>query len=316
MKPSGEVNNGIDGWRLDVASCIKHPFWKKFRKFVKEINSESIIIGEIFGDIDFLKPYLEGDEFDSVMNYNFTFICVEFFIEKNITSDEFHKKLINLMNNFKKESVYSMQNLLCSHDTNRISTHILNRGKFSYKNWGEYGNFSKGTNKKFNTNSIDELSFKIQKLLILFQMTSVGAPMIYYGDEVGMQGANDPCSRKPMIWEDIKYDDEKINGFGKKYDNPIKIEVNNELFSYYKLLIDIRNKHESLRLGDYDSFIIKENLYGFKREYNGEIIYIVINNSEMEKEIKSPNKNLINLLNNEEIGNSIKISPISGMILR
>ena len=76
----GNTQNGIDGWRLDVAFMVKHKFWKDWRKHVKSINPEAYIVAEIVDSIEVNKPYLLGDEFDAVMNYNFTFACAEYFI--------------------------------------------------------------------------------------------------------------------------------------------------------------------------------------------------------------------------------------------
>ncbi len=91
MMPNGDQNKGIDGWRLDVAFCIDHDFWKQWRILVKSINPNAYLTAEVIDKIDTIKPYLQGDEFDAVMNYGFAVICSEFFInQKNkITVTQF-----------------------------------------------------------------------------------------------------------------------------------------------------------------------------------------------------------------------------------
>ncbi len=98
----GNPSDGIDGWRLDVAYCIKHAFWKDWRKHVKSINPEAYLTAEVIDTPENLKPYLQGDEFDAVMNYNFAFACVEFFISRKnkITVSEFDRKFRKLKNSF------------------------------------------------------------------------------------------------------------------------------------------------------------------------------------------------------------------------
>ena len=119
-------------------------------------------------------------------------------------------------------------------------------------------------------------------------MTYLGAPMVYYGDEVGMWGATDPCCRKPMIWDDFKYDDEVYLPDGSKRAIPDRVSVNKNLFNHYKKLIDIRNSHKSLQFGDFKSFLVdnKNELYGFSRAYKGEYIMVILNNSQKEKKVK------------------------------
>lgn len=289
MAPNGNVTAGIDGWRLDVAFCVKHEFWKDWRKFVKSINPGAYLTAEVIDSAKVLKEYLRGDEFDAVMNYNFAFICSEFFVEKNnkLTATEFDKALAELRNAFDGGVSYVQQNLFDSHDTNRLLSHIVNRDLASYRNWPDYFQKSKAENKKYNVRKPNDYEIKIQKLMALFQMTYVGAPMIYYGDEVGMWGANDPCCRKPMLWDDINYDDEVYNADQSKREKADKVEVNKELLAYYSKLIEIRKKYLPLQLGNFNSFLTddKNEVYAFERNYNGQKVIVVLNNSNNEKSV-------------------------------
>lgn len=119
-----------------------------------------------------------------------------------------------------------MQNLFGSHDSNRLGSHIKNRGIGNYRNWRIYFSQSKtDSNPAYDVSKPGPEEIQLQKLFVIFQMTYVGAPMIYYGDKVGMWGANDPDCRKPMLWDDIVFEDEVTNAAGSKR-RPDKVECN------------------------------------------------------------------------------------------
>lgn len=284
MNPKGEgIENGIDGWRLDVAFCVGHKFWKDWRNHVKSINPEAYLTAEIVQPPQEVLPYLSGDEFDGEMSYNFAFACAEFFFDpkgKNISPTEFDQKLRELREIYPGGIPYVVQNLFGSHDSNRLGSYILNRGIGKYRNWGEYFNLSQASsNKNYNTSKPGKEEIRLQKLFILFQMTNVGAPMVYYGDEVGMWGANDPDCRKPMIWDDIQYEDSDVS-------------INSDLFDFYKRAISIRRNNVSLNIGDFQTLITNdsENLYAFMRSSSKQKIVVVINNSDSDKVIQLPIK--------------------------
>jgi len=119
----GDPSDGIDGWRLDVAFCISHAFWKSWRKWVRSINPEAYLTAEVVAEPAELEPYLRGDEFDAVMNYNFGFICDEYFFarEKRISTTAFDRTLRELREAFPRQVGYVMQNLFGSHDTARLA---------------------------------------------------------------------------------------------------------------------------------------------------------------------------------------------------
>ncbi|MCK4287718.1 MAG: hypothetical protein KAW86_00810, partial [Bacteroidales bacterium] len=150
MNPKNKgIQFGIDGWRLDVAFCVGHPFWKKWRKLVRSINPEAYLTAEIVDTPEKVKPYMQGDEFDGEMNYNFAFACAEFFFNPDsmrISSTEFDHKLKNLRELYPKGVAYVSQNLFGSHDANRIGSHIVNRGIGNFRNWGQYFGLSQAAN--------------------------------------------------------------------------------------------------------------------------------------------------------------------------
>ena len=292
MDPNGDgkTNDGIDGWRLDVAFCVSHKFWKDWRKHVKSINADAYLTAEVIDHISVLKPYLQGDEFDAVMNYNFAFTCAEYFFNEKdkINTSQFDKKLRRLREAFPDEVTYTMQNLFGSHDANRIGSHIVNRDLANYRNWGRYHGISKGDNPKCKTRKPTTNELQLQKLFAIFQMTYVGAPMIYYGDEVGMWGANDPCCRKPMIWSDLKYEDEVYFPDQSEKEKSDRVEVNQDLFAHFQKLIRIRNQYQALQLGDFKPLLVDDQngIYSFSRCYEGQYIIVILNNGDIVQTVQ------------------------------
>jgi glycosidase len=302
---NGNLLEGIDGWRLDVAFCIRHPFWKDWRKLVKSINPNAYLTAEVIDPIEVIKPYLQGDEFDAVMNYNFAFASADYFVNqsKQIKTSAFDSLLGKLRNAFPGGVEYVQQNLFDSHDSNRLESHIVNKDKIEYRDWGSYFQFSKGQNPKYDTRKPNSDELKIQKLFAIFQMTYVGAPMIYYGDEAGMWGANDPDCRKPMVWNDLKYDNESLLPDQSMRKTTDRVEFNSDLFDHYKKLISIRNKFLSLKKGDYNTLMIDDinNIYAFERNWENEKVVVVLNNSQENKEVILPiTGEYFDLLNNNE----------------
>lgn len=161
---------GIDGWRLDVANEVDHDFWRAFRRTVKEANPEALIIGEIWHDA---APWLEGDQYDSVMNYLFREALYDFFAKGKIGVGAFDARLAKARMKYRDQANYCMFNLIDSHDTERFLT------------------------------AAKEKEERL-RLAAFFQMTYLGMPMIYYGTEVGMAGENDPDCRRCFPWEEEK----------------------------------------------------------------------------------------------------------------
>lgn len=312
---NGDLSQGIDGWRLDVAFMVKHNFWKDWRKQVKYINPNAYLTAEIIDSIKVNVPYLKGDEFDAVMNYNFAFSCTDFFINKNgrISVEQFDKELAALRNAYPECVAYVQQNLFDSHDTNRLLSHIVNNNIEKFRNWGTYFNISKAENPNYDTRKPDAEEYNLQKLMAIFQMTYLGAPMVYYGDEVGMWGANDPCCRKPMVWDDIIYEDEITMPDQSKKPQIDKVEVNNDVLNHYKKLIKIRNTNVALQLGNFKTVLIDNDkgLYGFIREHKGNKILVVINNYFKENKVEL---NLDNCTNGIDLLNEETVSINSGKL--
>lgn len=163
---------GIDGWRLDVSDEIDHVFWRDFRKVVKEINPEAIIIGENWHDA---YPWLMGDQFDSIMNYSVTRLCVQYFAKREITAKVFEQKLSTYLMRYPDQVNDAMLNLLDSHDTERFL-------------------YSAGENKE------------ILMIAAAFLFAYKGMPCTYYGTEIGITGNYDPGCRKTFDWNKEHWD--------------------------------------------------------------------------------------------------------------
>ncbi len=157
----------IDGWRLDVSDEVSHYFWRRFRQAVKAASPECAIIGENWHNAN---AYLQGDQYDSIMNYAFTKACLDFFATDSLDAKGFAEKLNELLMRNTDTVNLMMLNLLDSHDTHRFFTQV-------------------GENK-------DKLESALA-VLYLF----VGAPCIYYGTEIAMPGGYDPDCRRTMDWE-------------------------------------------------------------------------------------------------------------------
>ena len=318
MDPNGDGNtdDGIDGWRLDVAREVPIGFWNDWSNLVKSINKEAVIIGELWE----LSPDFVGANkpFDGLMNYNFAFAVNDFFIaDKNkIKRSDLIANLKEITNTYPEANLHALQNLVDSHDTERISSIIKNPDR-NYDRDGNSGN------ENYDPSKPGSNEYQKQKLIAAFQMTYLGAPMIYYGDEVGMWGADDPHCRKPMVWDDKIYDDEMIDensGFKKGFGS-YKVFQNKDLLSTYKKLIAIRNSSKTLQIGSVEFLteIISEKLFGFTREFENEKIYVIFNLSDKEELLELPSNNYMDLYNNFEIksnNKSLILVPNSFVILK
>lgn len=156
----------IDGWRLDVASEINDGFWRAFRQAVKEEKPECILIGEVW---ETAQHWLNGDIFDSTMNYDFRKHCRRFFAEQSIDAAEFDARVTNMRMRYKLPVLYAQLNLLDSHDVSRFY-------------------------------SLCEKDPARMQLAVLFQMTFTGIPSVFYGDERGIYGLQEAEYRHEMTW--------------------------------------------------------------------------------------------------------------------
>lgn len=280
LAPDGNPANGIDGWRLDVPNEVPHPFWKDWRKLVKSVSPEAYIVGEIWDDGS---AWLKGDEFDAVMNYQLAKAVMKFFINKkmSIRPTQFDSTLEAIRNSYPDSVDYVLQNLVDSHDTDRLESMIMNPDR-DYNS-----NDSPRNNPKYNVSKPDAAAIQRQKLIVLFQMTYVGAPMLYYGDEAGMWGGTDPDERKPMLWPDLKYEDEHGLSLAGVKRSEARTVFNKELFNFYRALIHERESNPSLTVGTYKTIVADDlkKVFVFERKYGSREAIVGFNLSSEKQAI-------------------------------
>lgn len=220
---------GVDGYRLDVADEVSHDFWLNFKMQLRRIKPDIVLIGECRGNA---RSYLSSDQFESVMNYPFFYACKDFYVNKTLSNNDFAEKLNSLLIRYTDNNARMMLNLLDSHDTER------------------FYNFIK-PNKD------------LYLLAVLTLIMYVGWPMIYYGNEIFMEGGTDPANRKGMEWDSKE--------FGNKY---------NKLFNEIILL----RKNACLKEGKIRISTFNDLLY-IERYNKSEKIISIINNSNSVKQV-------------------------------
>lgn len=257
----------VDGWRLDVAADLghsneyNHEFWKKFRMVVKEANPNAIILAEHYGDPT---DWLQGDEWDTVMNYDAFMEPVTWFLtgmEKHSdedrpelcgNADHFIGTMKHHMSNMLTPSLFVSMNELSNHDHSRFLTrtnHMVGRvDKLGYEAAAEYTNEA------------------IMREAVVMQMTWIGAPTVYYGDEAGVYGFTDPDNRRSYPWGN----------------------ENQELIAFHKDIIRIHKESEALRKGSLEILLGEENLLAYGRFTEREKVIVIINNRSELAEVTVP----------------------------
>lgn len=283
------IKFGIDGWRLDVAAEIDDDaFWQEFRNRVRALNPEAYIVAEIWHEA---QRWLQGDQYDAVMNYEVTKPMIAFFGSKHldqrvlnqqgnyqglypgIDAHEFANRIDHNLGLYKSDITYAQLNLLDSHDTPRYLSCV--------------------------SGNKDAL-----KLASLFMFTYPGAPCVYYGNEIGLDGEQDPGCRKSFPWEESKWD--------------------KNLRAYIKELIALRKKHPALRRGDFKRLWSAEGVYAFSRSHEGKTLVVALNVSESPQQVhvtyeaqKSP-KPVFGEASNISVGDRLRftIPARSGVVLK
>ena len=269
------MNIGVSGWRLDVADELPDEFIRLLKERVRKERLDSVVIGEVWEDASNKisygnkRRYFLGDELDSVTNYPLRENIIEFFTNR-INSEVFSKRVMSLKENYPLENFYSLMNLLGTHDTKRILTEVKEK--------------------------------EILYLCVIIQMTMVGVPLIYYGDEVGLKGEEDPLNRRTYPW-------------GKE---------DKDILNFYKKIIKIRNGSSILKCGDLKFVTCDLDVICYKRNLVEEKLFIIINRCKNETKEVFINefidvKKAVDLLANTDIdieNGIVRIAPFEGLILR
>jgi len=212
----------MDGWRLDVPWKVPRSFWQEFRTTVKNVKPDAYIVGEIWRDGT---EWIQGDTCDGIMNYRLRNHILDYCVWDHMDAEDFDFELRQLAAAYGTTLPYQM-NLLGSHDTPRILT--------------------------LCENNAARLS-----LALTFQFTYTGTPLIYYGDEIGMRGGNDPHCRGTMIWEQTAW--------------------NTKILETYRQLIHIRRQHPALRRGKFKVLKIFNAVYAYLRYTEDDAVLVVLN---------------------------------------
>lgn len=214
---------GIDGWRLDVASEVDDGFWRAFRKTVKEADPDALLIGEVWESAG---HWLQGDMFDSAMNYDFRKHGELFFARGSIDAADFAGRVTNMLMRYRVQTVPAQLNLLDSHDVSRFLS------------------LCGGNTARY-------------RLAVLFMMTFVGMPTVFYGDELGIRGILEEEYRHPMPWN---------GGDGALRD-------------FFKRAIALRHALMPLRRGNFRMVSAQAGtaLLVFSRAWAGETVTVAIN---------------------------------------
>ena len=259
--------HNVDGWRLDVAADLghsneyNHEFWKKFRKTVKEANPDALILAEHYGDP---AEWLDGEEWDSVMNYDAFMEPVTWFLtgmEKH--SDEeradlrgngyaFCHSVAHNMASYPNSSMQVAMNELSNHDHSRFLTrtnHVV----------GRIGAFRPEAAEQ-NVNPA------VMREAVAIQMTWVGAPTVYYGDEAGVCGFTDPDSRRTYPWG---HEDQ-------------------EMIAFHRDIIAIHRKYPTLRTGSIKLLLAGDNVLAYARFDDQAQIVTVVNSSDELQQVCIP----------------------------
>lgn len=250
----------IDGWRLDVANEVDQPFWREFRKTVKEAKTDVYILGEIWHDS---MPWLRGDQFDAVMNYPFKTNVLNLLAKNSINSKQFAENMSKVYYSYPKTVFDFTFNLVGSHDTARILTEC-------------------------NDN------INITKQVFTILLTFMGTPCIYYGDEIGLTGAQDPGCRECMDWDE----------------NNHQLELKNHI----QMLISLRTKEKLLANEGSITFVHPteaNGIFGYKKHNATKTIIVLLNPSSDEQQYVLDENQKYNILYSSGLvieGSNVSIS--------
>ena len=257
----------VDGWRLDVAADLgrsneyNHDFWKKFRTAVKDANPSALILAEHYGDPS---DWLKGDEWDTVMNYDAFMEPITWFLtgmEKH--SDEAREELLGNIDNFIGSMAHHMSNML----TPSLQVAMNELSNHDHSRFLTRTNHMVGRVEHLGPEAANEYVNKaVMREAVVMQMTWVGAPTIYYGDEAGVCGFTDPDNRRTYPW-------------GRE---------DHELIAFHKEAIRIHKEHLALRTGSLKILGGEENVLSYARFKGNDRIIIVINNRSERTEVKVP----------------------------
>jgi glycosidase len=283
----GDPSDGVDGFRLDVAEMVPLGFWRDYRRFVRSINPKAYLVGEVWWESwpDRMydpAPWLQGDVFDAVMNYRWYAPTRSFFAGASpaLTASAYAAGLDSLAIGIGPAQLRAMMNLTASHDTPRFNTSIYNPGRYKFRN-------KPNEDPGYRVDRPDERTRRTQRLILVQQFTYIGAPHVWNGDEVGMWGADDPDDRKPLVWSDLRYDDEVAHPFGRPRRRD-KVAPDTALHRVYRDLIALRKQHLRLLVNGTLNWLLtddKRGLLVYDRVLGDQRALVAFNVSDAPQEL-------------------------------
>jgi len=317
LAPDGILKDGVDGFRLDVADQIGLGFWRDYRKFVRSVNPDAYLVGEIWwakwpDKLMDPVPYASGDVFDAVMFYQVYKPALYFFGRSpGMDGAAFRDSLLFQWNRLPVANRYAMMNVASSHDTPRLLSDFYNQNNYKYK-------ATPNDDPTYKTGKPDKEAYQRLKLYLMHEFTTIGAPHIWNGEEMGMWGADDPHCRKPLWWKEFRFDRETRTNFqpGEKTYDPVGF--NSEQFDWYQKLIKIRKDNPVLTHGKI-AFLTAEGkrLAYIRSDAKTEIVVAFNLENTVQNFDLGSTASYINLLTNKSFkGNRITLQPLTGIILK
>jgi cyclomaltodextrinase / maltogenic alpha-amylase / neopullulanase len=289
LAPDGDTTRGVDGYRLDVADQIPMGFWRDYYRFVKGVKPSAYLVGEIWWEkwpnrmMDPVPYTGAAGIFDAVMFYQIYQPARSFFghVNDSITAQQFQDSVNFQWNRLPDATRRVMMNVSATHDSPRLLTDLDNPGKYK-------SGASARDNKTYNTGPVSAETQRRASLYRFWEYTTLGAPHIWNGDELGMWGADDPDCRKPLWWDDIKGFERESPAPGHA-GQPVVVGTDAKLVAQYQLLAQLRKSHPALTIGRLD-FLPSghDKVLLYKRTAGKETIYVALNASRKPFTVKLP----------------------------
>jgi cyclomaltodextrinase / maltogenic alpha-amylase / neopullulanase len=276
MDPNGDGNpsDGIDGWRVDLTSEISPVFWKDWMKHVLSINPQCLVIGAPAGENVPTPFHMEDND---VFGRHVSL----FFLNERISPTQLDNAVVSLHGEGDYTVTDAHVNRIGDYETARVASMCVNRAV-------PYGaKDSWQANPSYVLRRPAAADRRLQQLLLLFQFTCPGSPLLYYGDEAGMWGANDPDCRKPMLWPDLEYEKEcSLQVSGDSAVSPVAFD--SSVYGMYRTFLRLRKDHIALRQGAMKTVLLDDvrMLYGYERHSGADRVYVLFNMSNTPQECR------------------------------
>ncbi len=286
----GDPSDGIDGWRLDVAREVPVAFWRDWHALVQQINPEAYTVAE---EWDEASKFLGDGAFDATMNYfGFAFPTKGYLIDSTMTATKAAAEFHDRLDDHPPAMRYAMLNLVDSHDTDRLASMIVNAARRPYEQPARFDydiSVSPRQHADYAVRKPDARERRIQRMVAVLQMTYVGAPMIYYGTEAGMWGADDPCDRMPMVWPDMTFAPQAADPKGQQR-TPDPVAFDQAMFDFYRAAIAFRRRFIALRHGEIEFLPADDaaKFFAFRRTDGGEDLVIGFNRGDAAYQWRVP----------------------------